>query len=436
MRVARHYELTYWPMASDERKTATMTYHSAKEEALAWIASNQSQWTHQVIELANINSGSTNVQGLNEAAEWLCTWSGLPSLTVERIALPLRRGIADDGREHSLETGVALKWKVRPEANRQVLLGIHYDTVYTPLHFPSKCKQVSEDRLFGPGVADAKGGIVVARAALEALERFKLAQECGWTLLLTPDEEVGSPSSGELWTSLAATHDFGLLFEPALASGALVGERKGSGSFTLVVRGRAAHAGRDFSMGRNAVALASFLAMQLDRLNGQRPGVTVNIGQLVGGGAINVVPDLAIVRVNVRIPDNESQHWFEAALSDALAEADQQEGYSVVVCGGFHAPPKLLNHAQRELMNAIELASESLGHHVHWQASGGVCDGNRLAAAGLPNIDTLGPIGNGLHSPEEWVDLSSIPLKAQVVVELLSSFSQGRHPALVRTRSV
>ena len=172
--------------------------------------------------------------------------------------------------------------------------------------------------------------------------------------------------------------------------------------------------------------------MQLDRLNGQRNGVTVNIGQLTGGGAVNVVPDLAIVRLNVRIPDAESQHWFEAALSDVLAEADAQEGYSVSVSGGFSAPPKPLDHAQRELMNAIEQASETLGHHVHWQASGGVCDGNRLSAAGLPNIDTLGPIGDGLHSPEEWVDVNSIPAKAQVVVELLSNFSQGKYPALVR----
>ena len=410
-----------------------MNRQGSKTEAHAWIDAHQSQWTHQVIELANISSGSANIQGLSEVAEWLCTWSGLPAVCVERIPLPPRRGINDDGSELALQSGVALKWQMRPQAERRVLLGIHYDTVYTAAHVPAKCKQISVDRLLGPGVADAKGGIVVVRAALEALERFSLASECGWTLLLTPDEEVGSPSSADLWTSLAASHDFGLLFEPAMPSGALVGQRKGSGSFTLVVRGRAAHAGRDFDRGRNAVALASSLAMRLDALNGQRSGVTINVGQFIGGGAVNVVPDLAIVRLNVRIPDAESQHWFEAALSDALAEADSQEGYSVAVSGGFHAPPKPLDHAQRELMNAIENASERLGHHVHWQASGGVCDGNRLAAAGLPNIDTLGPVGDGLHSPEEWVDVTSIPLKAQVVVELLSNFSQGKYPTLARS---
>lgn len=412
-----------------------MTHTAAKADAHAWLASHQSQWTHQLIELANISSGSGNIQGLDEAAQWLCAWSGLPALVPEHIALPPRRGVSDDGREQALETGVALKWQVRPQAERRVLLGIHYDTVYTPAHVPNHCRQISEDRVLGPGVADAKGGVIVVRAALEALERFNLAGGCGWTLLLTPDEEVGSPSSCELWTSLAATHDFGLLFEPALPSGALVGQRKGSGSFSLVVRGKAAHAGRDFAAGRNAVALASHLATRLDRLNGQRSDVTVNIGHLSGGGPVNVVPDLAVLRFNVRVPDAGSQHWFEAALSDALAEADAQEGFSVAVSGGFHAPPKPLDHAQRELMNAIEDASQLLGHHVHWQASGGVCDGNRLAACGLPNIDTLGPIGDGLHSPDEWVDVRSIPAKAQVVVELLSNFSVGKYPALVRQHS-
>lgn len=412
-----------------------MTYEAEKDEARVWLAAHQSNWTHQVIELANISSGSTNLQGLNEIADELCSWPGMPRLNAERIPLPPRRGILDDGSEHAVETGVALKWEVRPHASKRVLLGIHYDTVYTPAHVPNKCQQVSSHKLVGPGVADAKGGIVVVRAALQAIEQFGLANECGWTLLLTPDEEVGSPSSHDLWTTMAASHDFGLLFEPALPSGALVAERKGSGSFTLVVRGRAAHAGRDFTAGRNAVALASHLSTVLDRLNGQRSGMTVNIGHFVGGGAVNVVPNLALVRFNVRVPDIESQHWFEAALSDALAEADQQEGYSVRLHGAFSAPPKPLTHEQRELMNAVEHASGLLGHRVHWQASGGVCDGNRLSAAGLPNIDTLGPVGDGLHSPEEWVDVTSIVPKAQLVVELMSNFNQGLYPAITRKRA-
>lgn len=394
---------------------------SAKSSAHAWLAANQSRWTQEVIELCNVNSGSTNLVGLQEVAELLCGWNGVAGLSAQRIALPLRRGIGDDGAEHAAETGVALKWERRPQAAKRVLLGIHYDTVYSPAHVPARCQQVTESRLLGPGTADAKGGIVVVRAALEALEQFELAHDIGWTLVLTPDEELGSPSSAQLWDNLAHEHDFGLLFEPAMPSGALVGLRKGSGNFTLVIRGRAAHAGRNFSAGRNAIALASHLATQLDRLNARQPDTTVNLGNILGGGPVNVVPDLAIVRFNVRVPDAEAQKWFEQQLSDILSEVDNREGYQVALYGSFTAPPKPLTVTQRNLMNHIEAASERLGHKIHWQASGGVCDGNRLAAAGLPNIDTLGPIGDNLHSPEEWVDVTSIPQRASLVVEILAS---------------
>ncbi len=189
------------------------------------------------------------------------------------------------------------------------------------------------------------------------------------------------------------------------------------------MRGRSAHSGRDFSAGRNALALASHLATQLDRLNGQRTDTTINIGHMVGGGAVNVVPDLAVLRINVRVPDMDSMHWFEANLSDILAQVDQENGYSVSVFGGFSSPPKLVDHAQRELMNAIESATKRLGHNVQWMTSGGASDGNKLTAAGLPNIDTLGPIGDRIHSPDEWVDPTTIPFKAQVVVELLSHWN-------------
>lgn len=413
-----------------------MSQRFTKSDAHAWLAARQTEWTRELIELANINSGSSHRAGLAEMAQRLEVWDGMDGVHCERLPLPPRQVVLDDGVECAIETEGALCWRVRPECERRVLLGIHYDTVYPPHHQSQQCRLVSEDKLIGPGVADAKGGIVVVRAALQALERFRLADNIGWTLLLTPDEELGSPSSAHLWSEQAADHDFGLLLEPALPSGALIATRKGSGNFVVVVRGRAAHAGRDFEQGRNAVALASRLAVNLDELNGQQRDTTINVGRVSGGGPVNVVPDLAVVHFNVRVPDVESQHWFAQRLSDVLALADEAEGFAVAVHGGFSAPPKVMTHAQRVLMNAVEHAHAELGMHVHWEASGGVCDGNRLAAAGLPNIDTLGPIGGSIHSADEWVDLSSIPRKAQVLVEILNNFERGLASELTRQRSI
>ena len=406
------------------------------EAAHAWLAGRQTEWTRELIELANINSGSANREGLAEVAQKLQVWEGMDGIHCEQLPLPPRRIVLDDGIECAVETEPALRWQARPHCERRVLLGIHYDTVYPPAHRPQHCALVTENRLVGPGVADAKGGIVVVRAALRAVEQFHLASNIGWTLLLTPDEELGSPSSAHLWHEHAANHDFGLLLEPALPSGALVANRKGSGNYTVVVRGRAAHAGRDFHQGRNAVALASRLAANLDGLNGQHGDTTINVGRISGGGPVNVVPELAVVHFNVRVPDPEAQHWFDQRLSDVLALADESDGCSVAVHGGFSAPPKTMTHEQRILMNAVEHAHAELGMHVHWESSGGVSDGNRLAAAGLPNIDTLGPIGGAIHSADEWVDVASIPRKAQVIIELLHAFDRGERPDLTRKTSI
>lgn len=181
-----------------------------------------------------------------------------------------------------------------PSASARVLLAIHYDTVFGPEHCFQQCTRLSDTSLRGPGVADAKGGIVVLRYALQALLKYQIHGEVGWTVVLNPDEELGSPNSSTYLRDLASEFEFGLLFEPALPTGALVSQRKGSGNFTAVVRGRAAHAGRHFEDGRNALAEISRLAAALDALNGLREGTTINIGHITGGGPVNIVPELAV----------------------------------------------------------------------------------------------------------------------------------------------
>ena len=287
----------------------------------------------------------------------------------------------------------------------------------------------------GPGVADAKGGIVVMVYALRALSQLGLAGDLGWTLVLNPDEELGSPSSTEILHRIAPDFDFGLLFEPALPSGELVSSRKGSGNFDLVVRGKAAHAGRHFEDGRNALAMLSRLLVRLDRLNGQRDGVTLNVGYVHGGGAVNMVPDLAVGRFNVRMQDAESIHWVESQLGAALAEVNALDGFSAELFGGITSPPKEISSGTSELMKALETVVRDIGAEpIRWTATGGVCDGNKLAAAGLPNIDTLGPIGGGLHSSSEWVQVSSLADKAKVIVQLLSRYGAGEFAVLQRER--
>ncbi len=403
-------------------------------EAHAWLESSQERMVVDLIELANQNSGSDNTNGLLAVADWLSDWIGLHPATSKRIALPPRRIIGDDGKELVVETGPALRWDFLPNCRRRVLLAIHYDTVYGAEHSFQKCVRIDSDKLHGPGVADAKGGIVVLRYALQAILKFSLAKECGWTVLLTPDEEIGSPSSTALMRDMAQDFEFALLFEPCLPGGEFVSQRKGSGNFVLVVRGRSAHAGRDFEQGRNAVVKLCALLAEIDKLNGSRDEMTINVGNVVGGGPANVVPDLAVARVNLRVADNASAAWFEHKLKSLVDVVNAIDGMQCEVHGGVTSPAKIINDEMRQLMSAIENTAMQLGQSVRWKDTGGVCDGNKFAAAGLPNIDTLGPLGDCLHSPQEWVQVSSLVAKSKLVVELISQFSAGRLESLERTK--
>jgi glutamate carboxypeptidase len=390
-----------------------------------------------LIALCNQNSGSRNLEGLSGVSNWLSDWAELSPATFQRIELPASKGMREQDESVTITTGPVLRWDFRPEASRRVLLMIHYDTVFGLDHEFQACELLSPNVLRGPGVADAKGGIVVLRYALQAMLRFGLGSDLGWTVLLNPDEEVGSLSSAALMRELAPTYDFGLLFEPALPRGELVSERKGSGNFSITVRGKAAHAGRNIEQGRNAIAELSRIVVAIDALNGQRADTTINVGFLSGGGAVNVVPELAVARINARIPDSDSGSWVMERLERLVEATNAREGFNCQLVGSFTSPPKRINEAQKSLMQAIEASSTKLNlPPIQWRYTGGVCDGNKLAAAGLPNIDTLGPRGDGLHSSQESVQLDSLVEKSKLLVEILCGFSSGEFDSLLRDKMV
>jgi glutamate carboxypeptidase len=305
----------------------------------------------------------------------------------------------------------------------QVALTGHYDTVFPASH---ACQKIwrDGDNMRGPGVADMKGGLSLMLAALEAFEAASGDKRIGYTLLMSPDEEIGSPASAPLLAELGARAQVGLTYEPALADGSVVSSRKGSGNFSLAFRGRAAHVGRAFADGRSAIIAASEAALALHKLNGARDGVTFNVGAIDGGSAVNVVPERAVLRFNVRAPDAESAAWAEAAVRGIAAA--QRNGISAHLHGGMTRPPKPLTPAQQTILSWTQQAGAALGLDIKAQPSGGVCEGNNLAAAGCPNIDTLGPCGGGLHSDQEFALISSFAERAKLSLLMLMGLNEGR----------
>ena len=304
-----------------------------------------------------------------------------------------------------------------------VLIAGHMDTVH---HASSPfCElTVSPDAktATGPGCVDMKGGLVIAVAALEALQADGI--DASWTFTLNADEETGTYGSERALRNACEGHDFAIALEPALADGSLAIERMGSGQFLIEAHGTPAHVGREFEKGVSAVsALARSLTAAAELPDPDR-GMILSVGPLEGGGATNAVPDLARAWGNVRFKDHAAMEELGAKI-DALEHGGDAESPRIRVKRSFNRIPKPETPAVRAFALAARGAAEDLGQQLPFAKTGGVCDGNILQDAGLPTIDTLGVRGGGLHTPDEWIDLSSLVERCQLLAVLISRICRG-----------
>jgi len=365
----------------------------------------------QVETWAEINSGSRNLEGLADMAYLLSdAFAALPGeLVFEEPSLV--EAVDSAGRTIEIGHGKNVHITVRPEAPVQLLFTGHMDTVFGVDHEFQTTTWLEEGVLGGPGVADMKGGIAVMLAALKAVEQSPDAERLGYEVVLNSDEEVGSLGSAALLVQAARGKRAALTYEPAaLPDGTLAGARPGSGNFAIVVRGKSAHAGRNPEDGRNALLAAADLALRLAAA--KRPGLSVNPSRIEGGSPSNVVPDLAILRLNMRPATPEIEAEAKREIADIVAAIATQHDVTIKVSGGFGRPPKPLTPAAEALFNLVKQAGADLGQSIAWQATGGVCDGNNIAACGVPVVDTMGVRGGKIHSMEEFLIVDSLSERA------------------------
>jgi glutamate carboxypeptidase len=317
--------------------------------------------------------------------------------------------------------------RLRP-GMRKVLVAGHLDTVH-PIDSPFREFTIADDgkTALGPGCVDMKGGLVIAACALECLE--EAGAPASWTFLLNADEETGSYHSEAALRQQAALHDFGIALEPALPGGELAIERMGSGQFMIETFGRSAHVGRDFRSGVRAVtALARTISTIGDMADPTRDdSYIMSIGPIHGGTATNAVPDHAAAWGNARFPNPQIADEMGHAL-DALATpntACDGSTAAVIVRRSFNRPAKPRTPATEALGLHARSVAETLGQKLPFASTGGVCDGNILQDVGLPTIDTLGVRGGGLHTPTEWIELSSLVQRCKLLAVLISRLSRG-----------
>jgi glutamate carboxypeptidase len=307
--------------------------------------------------------------------------------------------------------GRHLQLTVRPEAPLQLLFTGHMDTVFGADHPFQQTRWLDDATINGPGTADMKGGIAVVLAALQAIEASPVAARIGYEVVVNSDEEVGSLASAALLAQAARGKRAALTYEPsALPDGTLAAARPGSGNFAITVRGRSAHAGRNPEDGRNALLAAADLALRLAEAKG--PGLSINPSRIEGGSPSNVVPDLVVLRVNMR-PATPGDQQRGQALIDTLSAAIAREHEVAIEChGGFSRPPKPMTPEAEALFALVREAGADLGQEIGWKATGGVCDGNNIAACGVPVVDTMGVRGGKIHSDEEYLIVESLKERA------------------------
>ncbi|MEL7197642.1 MAG: hydrolase [Pseudomonadota bacterium] len=378
----------------------------------------------QVQQWCAINTGSGHLEGLARQAHALAeAFSQLPG-EIELVEPASVTAIAADGSEFEKPNGKHLVVRVRPRANRRIILTGHMDTVFPKDHPFQDQKWLDDETLNGPGVADMKGGIAVILHALIAFENSPAASSLGYDILINSDEETGSLASSALIAELARGKIAALTYEPAaLPDGTLAHARGGTGNYSITIKGQSAHAGRNPDDGRNALVAAADLILRLKAM--ERDDITVNPAKLEGGGPNNVVPDHAVLRFNIRPKSTEAMESFDHQLSHLLIDIETQHQVSASRHGGVTRPPKPVDDKAQRLFDLVKECGAELGQDIKWKSTGGVCDGNNIAACGVPVVDTMGVRGGAIHSSDEFLIVPSLAERAALSARVIERLANG-----------
>jgi glutamate carboxypeptidase len=301
---------------------------------------------------------------------------------------------------------------------RPALLLCHYDTVWPAGILAARPFRVEGDTAYGPGLYDMKASIAMCELALRSLGPLGLSLARPLVMLITSDEEVGSPSSRALIEATARECAFALVLEPPVEPhGALKTARKGIGMYAVEFAGRAAHAGVEPEKGASAITELAQQVLAANRLADAAQGTTINVGIVRGGSGRNVVPASARMEIDARA-------WTlaEAARLDEAFRglAPVTPGVSLSVSGGFNRPPMERSSASIALFERARAIGAELGLALTEGSTGGGSDGNFTAAAGVPTLDGLGSPGQGAHAEHEQISVPGLVERTALLAALLT----------------
>lgn len=372
------------------------------------VAAREARFLVELESLVNIDCGSYTPAGVNRVADFVIAQLTELGATVERIP---HRPAAGEAQLGDLVIG-----HLAGTGPRLLVIG-HMDTVFDPGTVADRPFRADGARGTGPGITDMKAGLLAGLHAIAALHA--LGVHPALTFVANPDEEIGSPFSTPHIRALAADHEAAFVLECARANGDIVSARKGIADYEITLVGRAAHAGVEPEKGRSAIVEAARQVLAFHALNGRWATVTLNAGVISGGTRPNVVA--AECRIELDLRAATTQEFNEAAAAvEEIVTSPTTEGVTAALRRVAGHPPMEKSSASARLVTLARQIAGDLGFAVTDAATGGASDANTTAAAGLPSLDGLGPVGGDDHSVDEWLDLASIVPRTTLLAGLLA----------------
>ncbi|GCE18129.1 M20 family metallopeptidase [Dictyobacter kobayashii] len=380
----------------------TATY---AQSYLSSFQSYQKEYFQRLETLVNIDSGTGQVEGVNSIMDTLQQWLGEYDF---KVSLHPSKGYGNN-----------LLARRKGNGKRRILIMGHVDTVYPAGAVRKQPFAMNDGVAIGPGVLDMKSGVLLGVYAMRALIEAGFDQYGELVLLFNNDEEVGSPGSNPLIREIAREVDYGLVLEPAGKQSSLTHSRKGTDKYVLEVQGISAHSGVEPYKGRSAVIELAYKILAIQNLHAIFPGVTFNVTKLNSTEPLNVIPDMARCSISVRSFSRQGLDAAAAALQKVAATSNVPDTTTTLTRNPGRHPYEPTPEIQW-LVELARLEGEALGINLKAEPKGGVSDANILIDAGIPTLDTLGPVGGGMHNLDrEHMQVSSFMARGPLLAGLI-----------------
>ena len=361
--------------------------------------------------LVNIDSGSANKKGIDKVGSIL-------QKEYEKLGFIVETNYQQVQGNH-------LVIRHKDAKSPAVMAVAHLDTVFAKGTARNRPFKIQEGRAYGPGVIDMKASHVVLLYALKSLHKKEQVGLENTLILLTSDEEIGSPTSKELIEKHTVNKKYALIMEPARQDGSLVTARRGTGEIALRVTGKAAHSGIEPQAGSSAIEELAQKIIKLHQLTDHGKGISVNVGLIEGGNTVNTIAPSAVAHVDLRISKIEQGEWLERKVKEICAIPDV-EGTTIELIGGINRPPMVKNEQTIELLEVIKSVGDELDIEITDIATGGGSDASFTSAIGIATIDGLGPIGGNAHSEEEYLEVASLVERTELLARIIQRLTTER----------